>query len=329
MRPSCSRRGRHTGARTPLRSPGRRALRPDHPGQRSRPHQADHARPAVAGEHRRRPRPGREGGRGRRHRRRRRHRQAVHLRPSAGRRPQGRRAAEAARGRAGHRQGRPRHPQAPGEPRGAVVRVLQRRGHGRRRGDRPALHLPHGVGGPPRVLPPRGLPGPGPRLGRLHAAAEPDRRRQGRLGDHREQPEPEQAAQGRAGPRTRHRGRGSSAAQLAGAVADLDGVRPQGRDHRQASADRPRQGLGPGRRQGPASSPTARCTAPPRPPTAPWTSSPPPRAGTSSRVTTPRTRPSPTSSWAANCAPASTPSTWSRSAASARRVRRTSRWPAR
>ena len=66
--------------------------------------------PAVAGEPRRRDRPGREGGRGRRDRRRRHHRQAVHLRRR--RRPQGRRAAEGARGRARHRQGRPRGLQA-------------------------------------------------------------------------------------------------------------------------------------------------------------------------------------------------------------------------
>ncbi len=151
MRPSCS-PARSSPAPTCATStcPWAPALRAHHPGQRPRPHQADHARPPVAGEHRRRHRPGREGGRGRRHRRRRRHRQAVHLRGR--RRPQGRRAAEAARGRAGHRQGRPRRLQAPGEAGRADLRVLQRRRDGRRRGDRPALLLPDGVRGPPRLL---------------------------------------------------------------------------------------------------------------------------------------------------------------------------------
>ena len=180
---------------------GRGPLRAHHAGQRPGPHQADHLRPAVAGEPERRDRPGREGGRRGRDRRRRHHRQAVHLRRR--RRPQGRRAAEAARGRARHRQGRPRRLQAAVRPRRADVRVLQRRGDGRRRRGRSALHVPHRLHGAARLLAARGLPRPGPRLGRLRAAAEPDRRGPRGLGHHRELAQPEQAAQGQAGLRAR------------------------------------------------------------------------------------------------------------------------------
>ena len=159
-------RGRHAGARPPPRSAVRRGqVRADHAGQRLRPHQADHLRAPLAREPQRRDRPGREGGRGRRHRRRRHHRQAVHLRRR--RRPQGRRAAQAARGRAGHRQGRPRGLQAPFRPRRSDLRLLQRRRDGRWRRGRSALLLPHRLQGPAGLLAARGLPRSGPGLGRL------------------------------------------------------------------------------------------------------------------------------------------------------------------
>lgn len=177
------------------------------------------------------------------------HRKALRLRRRRG--PQGCRAAQEPRRRPRHRQGRPRGLQAPRGHRGADVHVLQRRGHGRRCRGRSALRVPHGVEAHRGLLAARGLPRPGPRLGRLHAAAEPDRRGEGRLGDHREQPQPEQAAQGPAGLRPRDRGRALRGRRLPGAVADLDGERPQGRHQGRASGDRPRRGLGPGRRQGP------------------------------------------------------------------------------
>ena len=74
----------------------------------------------------------REAGRDRR---RRRHRQAVHLRRR--RRPQGRRGRQGARRGAGHRPGRPRRLHAAQRAAGALLRVRQRRGHGRRRSRSP------------------------------------------------------------------------------------------------------------------------------------------------------------------------------------------------
>ena len=151
-------------------------LRAHHAGQRLRPHQADHLRPAVAGEPERRHRPGREGGRGRRDRRRRRHRQAVHLRGR--RRPQGRRAAEAAT--------RTRWPSARAAttsssalPQLAVPTFAYYNGAAMGGGVEVGLHCTYRTvsAALPGLLAARGLPRPGPRLGRLHAAAEPDRRR--------------------------------------------------------------------------------------------------------------------------------------------------------
>ena len=105
--------------------------------------------PAVAGEPERRHRPGREGGRGRRDRRRRHHRQAVHLRGR--RRPQGRRAAEAStRTRSPSARAATTSSSASPSSRVPDLRVLQRRGHGRRRRGRPALHLPHRLRGAAR-----------------------------------------------------------------------------------------------------------------------------------------------------------------------------------
>ena len=225
-------------------------VRADHAGQRPRPHQADHLRPAVAGEPGRRDRPGREGGRGRRDRRRRHHRQAVHLRGR--RRPQGRRAAEAARGRAGHRQGRPRRLQAArpaSRCRPSRTTTARRWAAASRSACTaptapsprrcPAFSLPEvflglvpGWGGC-ALLP--NLIGAGPRG----------------LGHHRELAQPEPSAQGQAGLRTRHRRRALRGRGLPGAVADLDRGRPQGRDRGRASRGRPRRGLGPGRRARP------------------------------------------------------------------------------
>ena len=79
---------------------------------------------------------------------------------------------------------------------GPDLRVRQRRRDGRRPRARAALPLPHALRrrAGPRAA--RGLPRPGPRLGRQPAAAEPDRRRQGRHGHRRERAEPEPDAQG-------------------------------------------------------------------------------------------------------------------------------------
>ena len=84
-----------------------------------------------------------------------------------------------------------------------------------------ALHcaLPHAVRRRAGARVPRGLPRPGPRLGRQPAAAEPDRRRQGRHGHRRERAEPEPDAQGQAGLRARHRRRDVRAGRLPRAVA--------------------------------------------------------------------------------------------------------------
>ena len=115
-----------------------------------------------------------------------------------------------------------------------------------------ALHcaLPHAVlrGAGARV--PRGLPRPGPRLGRQPAAAEPDRRRQRRHGDHRERAEPEPDAHGpsrpssSASPTCCSSRPTSSSSRCAGPPRSCTGE-----IDRRAAGGRPRRGVG--RRAGP------------------------------------------------------------------------------
>ena len=276
-------RGRHAGARTPPGPAVRRGpLRAHHAGQRLRPHQADHLRPAVAGEPERRDRPGREGGRRRRDRRRRHHRQAVHLRGR--RRPQGRRAAQGARGRARHRQGRPRRLQAPvRRSRSRPSRTTTaRRWAAASRSVCTARTAPS-----PRRCPAFSLPevflGLVPGWGGcalLPNLIGADRAVsviiENSLNQNRQ-------LKGKQVFELGHRRRALRGRGLPGAVADLDRVRAQGRRSR-SSAPRSTAAR-PGTRPSPAAgpSPTPRCTAPPRPRTARWTSSPRPRTATCRR----------------------------------------------
>ncbi len=170
------------------------------------------------------------------------HRQAVHLR---GRRrhlrhPAGHRPVAGAADRPARSPGvRPAQ-----ERLGPDVRVRERRGHGRRPGDRAALPVPHALLRCRRAGAARVLPRPGTRLGRHAVAAEPDRCRQGRHGHHRERAQPEPHAQGEAGVRARHRGRAVRAGRLHRALAAVGGRRAPRRHRGGASGDRPRPGLG-------------------------------------------------------------------------------------
>ena len=74
------------------------------------------------------------------------------------------------------------------------VRVRQRRGHGRRPRGGAALPLPHAVRRGQRARAARGVARPGAGLGRHPAAAQPDRHRPGRPGDHPEPADAEDAA---------------------------------------------------------------------------------------------------------------------------------------
>ncbi len=181
----------------------------------------------------------------------------------------------------------------------------------------------------PRFALPECFLGLVPGWGGTPAAAEPDRRRRRGQGDHRERAQPEPHAQGPAGLRARHRRRDVRAGRLPRAVARLGAQpcsaarstveRPEvDRGRRLGRGRRPRPGLRrqQGARRGPAPYRALDLIA---------------LAATASSTTAspPRTRRSPTSSWARSCAPASTPSTWCRSGPSGPSARRTRRSPAR
>ena len=119
--------------------PGARHAGADHAGQRARPHQAEHVRPARPAVAERRARRGRRAGGGGRDRRRRRDRQAVHprRRRRPGRRGRGdhRRGADPAEAREralGDRAARARGVPAARRAARPVVRLHQRRGARRR-----------------------------------------------------------------------------------------------------------------------------------------------------------------------------------------------------
>jgi len=227
-------RGGHpVAAATGRRARPRPAGRADHPGQRPRPHQAEHLRS------------GRSIQFGRCHHRgarrepgvRRGDRQAVHLLRRRG--PD--------RPAAAHRPG-PGAPDRPARPPGlrpaarqrrTDVRLRQRRRHGRRPGAGAALPLPDAVRRRGGAGAARGIAGPGTGLGRHPTAAQPDRDPDGGAGGHPEPADPEQDAQAEAGRRVGHRRRALRAGRLPGAVAGVGRRGGPGRGHRDPARGRP------------------------------------------------------------------------------------------
>jgi hypothetical protein len=237
----------------PLRhpAPGAGTVWPDHARQRLRPHQAEHVRPAAWSSSaaidealaRRR------GHRGRGHR------QAVHLRRR--RRPQG----DAGGRHAGRRRRLLRRARARRSSASCATRRSRRSPsstarHGRRPRARAALRLPHASSGVPAVASPRGLPRPGPRLGRQPAAAEPGRGRQGVKVIVENPLNQNRMLKGTAGLRPRHRRRDVRARRLPRAVAALGASRSSPASHRGPARGRPRRGLGRRPSAGARASPT-------------------------------------------------------------------------
>ena len=252
------RRGGDPRDRPRRRPRRRRPARADHPGQRPRPHQAEHVRPAGAALAQRGPRRRRRPRGGGRDRRRRRDRQAVHPR---GRRRPGRRGRGDHRprhrpgGGAGaggrHRGARPRGLPPAGRAAGAVV-LLHQRGRARRRArGRAALHLPDDLlrGADGRL--PRVLPRPGPRLGRRLPAAPADRPGPRAEADHREPAQPEQDDRRGRGVLARHRRRDVRTGRLPRGVAPLGGPGPGRLGHGRAGPAGRRGHLGRRRRRHP------------------------------------------------------------------------------
>ena len=114
----------------------------------------------------------------------------------------------------------------------AVVRVRQRRGPRRRPRTRAALLVPDDLLRRHRGRVPRVLPRPGARLGRHLPAAAPDRPGPGAEGHRREPAQPEPHAARAGGPRARHRRRHVRARRLPGRIAPLGGPDPDRRGHR-------------------------------------------------------------------------------------------------
>ena len=152
-----------------------------------------------------------------------------------------------------------------------------------------------------------------------------------RHGHRREPAEPEPDAQGHAGLRARHRRRAVRAGRLPRAVAGLGRRRSsRGEIDGRAPRGRPRRGLGRGARPRPRASPTCRCTA--RRP-APYQALELIDAGPHRVVRRGHRRRGRGArrprSWATSCGPGSTRSTSCSAAPSGRPARRTRRWPAR
>ena len=128
-----------------------------------------------------------------------------------------------------------------------------------------------------------------------------------------------------------HRRRAARAGRLPRGVAALGRLgahrRDDGRARRDGLARRGRVGRGPQGCQGPGRPQDRRQGARALPRARSWWARPAPPPAT--RPSPPRTRRSPTSSWATSCAPGSTRSTSSSAGPSARPVRPTRRWPAR